>query len=126
MIESEMTAEQIKKALLCCTEVDKCVECPYSRLDDGSGISACFQCSQDALNLIESQEQRINELKTKLFKANRLNEDINKNARNDMAKKIFADMFNVASESIDNTITMNTDDIVRMAKRYCVNIKADC
>lgn len=55
----ELNAEQIKKALECCTGYDDCNRCPYWVDVDVN----CFDnVKSDALALINSQEQRIGEL----------------------------------------------------------------
>lgn len=52
-----LNAEQVKKALECCTLGD-CYPCPYGNI----GAGCRDKMSEDALALITSQEQRIGEL----------------------------------------------------------------
>lgn len=57
----ELNAEQIKKALECCTSGRHCRECEYK--DKSKDTFGCRKkCLIDALALITSQEQRIEEL----------------------------------------------------------------
>ena len=56
----ELNAEQIKKALECCSaDTADCHSCPYGEFSEGN----CFDnAKKDSLALITSQEQRIKEL----------------------------------------------------------------
>ena len=54
-----LNAEQIKKALECCTGDDDCNRCPYW---EGADVNCFDNVKSDALALITSQEQRIKEL----------------------------------------------------------------
>lgn len=56
----ELNAEQIKKALECCSaDTADCHSCPYGEFSEGN----CFDnAKKDSLALINSQEQRIKEI----------------------------------------------------------------
>lgn len=118
MSEQEMTKDDIKKALMCCSNpsISYCKDCPYANYGE-------FDCCngkmcKDSLNLITEQEKSIQMAQDSILSLAQQNQEY----REQQVKQAQIDILNKVMTYINNKIENDYGDMSDCAKYLTINI----